>query len=95
VWELCALNVVLRNQGITAYRFRIPASVYENVTTNPANAAFRAFTSPNGLFNVTTCEYKARVRVCEGKGYGLRCRKTLTTRAVGAGVPVKASLSGW
>ncbi len=55
------LCVRLQGTGIEAYRFRIPASVYQNSTTNPSNSVYYAG-GPDGLLNITSCAYKARVR---------------------------------
>jgi hypothetical protein len=48
-------------QGATAYRFRIPPEAFNNGTTTPANIGFWA-NGPNGVLNVSACEFKAAVR---------------------------------
>lgn len=48
-------------QGATAYRFRIPPEAFNNGTTTPANIGYWA-NGPNGVLNVSACEFKAAVR---------------------------------
>jgi len=46
--------------GATAYRFRIPPEAFNNGSTTPANIGYWA-NGPNGVLNVSACEFKAAV----------------------------------